>query len=114
MNMTNVKITRWQPLNHDGAGIASFNFKVRGVTVRAAMFTHDGDGYRICMPFTQHRQRNGLGLTAVGLEHDDVQAVTAAALAYYKKLDGEPDDAGMRRAIGEDVAEALAIAGLGD
>jgi len=105
-----IQITRWQPLNHEGNGIASFNFKVRGVTVRAAMLAHDGDGYRICMPFTRHTQRNGLGLTAVGLEHDDHQAVTAAAIAYFQKIGGEP---GLRRKIGEDVEDALRIAGLG-
>ncbi|WP_412048639.1 hypothetical protein ACK6D9_11625 [Hoeflea sp. Naph1] len=109
MNTQNqIEITRWQPLNHDGAGIASFNFRIRGVTVRAALFARDGDGYRIGMPFTRHVQNNGMSLTSVGLDYDDRQAVTAAAVAYHEKIDGGSDDAGLRRVIGE----TMELAGL--
>ncbi|MGV8939796.1 MAG: hypothetical protein ACOH2J_21985, partial [Allorhizobium sp.] len=59
-----IEITRWQPLRHAGAVIASFNFKINGVTVRAAMFGRKGDGYRITMPFTRHLQANGNEVTA--------------------------------------------------
>lgn len=106
--MNDIKITRWQPLKHDGRVIASFNFTVRGIIVRAALFQRGGGGYQIVMPFTQHFQKNGTGLTAVGLPGDVYHEVTAAAVAHYLGLGGEPDDAGLRRMIGE----TMAIAGL--
>ena len=81
---------------------------VRLPRFRAALFTHDGDGYQICMPFTQHFQKNGTGLTAVGLPGDVYREVKAAAVAHYRGLEGEPKDSGLRRMIGE----TMAIAGL--
>lgn len=116
-----IEITRWQPLEHGGDIIASFNFRIGDiVTVRAALFSKRGDRYHITMPFTQHKQRDGNGLTAVGLGGDLYHAVTAAAEAHYLGMASdiavakvgkpkavisnwldrhEPDDAGLKRTI---------------
>ena len=105
-----VEITRWQLLDHAGTGIASFNFRIRGVTVRAAMFGKRGERYGVTMPFTRHRQENGNELTAVGLEYDDLHAVLAAATARHLEDEepaDEPDDAGLRRVLGVDMEDAL-------
>ncbi|MFA7414974.1 MAG: hypothetical protein WC048_10850 [Rhizobium sp.] len=107
-----IEITRWQPLNHAGSGIASFNFRIRGVAVRAAMFVKRDDGFGVTMPFTRHRQENGNELTAVGLDYEDLQSVLAAATARHLE-DEEPADAGLRRVLGAAENEACEIAGLG-
>ncbi|MGV8939405.1 MAG: hypothetical protein ACOH2J_19985, partial [Allorhizobium sp.] len=66
----------------------------------------------ITMPFTRHLQANGNEVTAVGLEYDDLQDVTAAALARYRDEEqNEPADAGSRRALGAE-HETLERAGL--
>jgi len=106
-----VEITRWQPLNHAGSGIASFNFRIHGVTVRAAMFVKRDDKFGVTMPFTRHRQEDGKELTAVGLEYDDLQALLAAATARHLEEE-EPADAGLRRVLGAAEREACDIAGL--
>lgn len=105
-----VEITRWQPIRHGGNGIATFNFRIHGVTVRAAMVTMEKGELSVTMPFTRHVQANGNELTAVGLDYADRQAVLAAVRAYHggKKLKpvdskwmaDEPADAGLRRVIG--------------
>jgi hypothetical protein len=107
-----IEITRWQLLDHAGTGIASFNFRIRGVTIRAAMFGKRGDKFGVTMPFTRHRQENGNELTAVGLEYDDLHAVLAAATARHLEEE-EPDDAGLRRVLGSGERESLERAGLG-
>lgn len=80
-----IEITRWQPLFHDGNAVASFNFRVGAVTVRAALFQRTDDGFRVTMPFTRHVTRDGNGLTAVGLDYDLLREVTDAAEDYYHR-----------------------------
>jgi len=103
-----ITITRWQPLEHGGDVIASFNFRVGDIiTVRAALFGRRNGRYHITMPFTQHRQRGGDGLTAVGLGGDLFHAVLAAAEAHYL---GQAEPAGARLCAGAE--ESLAMAGV--
>lgn len=116
-----ILITRWQPLEHAGDVIASFNFRIDDViTVRAALFSKRGDRYHVTMPFTRHKQPNGEGVTAVGLGGQLFHDVLAAVEAHYLGMAAtkptpkagkpkavisnwldrhEPDDAGLKRTI---------------
>ena len=124
-----VEITRWQPIRHGGNGIATFNFRIHGVTVRAAMVTMEKGELSVTMPFTRHVQANGNELTAVGLDYADRQAVLAAVRAYHHGKHGErprvvksswvpgfakeePDDAGLRRVLGDAERDSLDMAGI--
>ena len=107
-----IEIPRWQPLEHRGHGIASVNFRIGRITVRAALFHHYDGGYRVSMPLTQLKQRNGRPLVAVGLSDGLWEEVCEEALRYYestgnRRMDelrgdaesSEPDNAGLKRVL---------------
>lgn len=109
-----IEITRWQPLFHDGNGVASFNFRVGAITVRAAMFQRTSEGFRVTMPFSRHKQSNGKDLLAVGLDYDLLREVTDAAEDYYHKNGNRwsyPRDANVRLVQSAE-AETCELAGL--
>ena len=100
-----VKINRWHEINHQGDGIASFNFTISDIRIRGALFKRRGDGYAVTMPFLRMRDADGKGITAVGLPYSLMQEVLNAAIEYYETR-------GVRRVIGADIEESMQMAGL--
>jgi len=108
--MTELKIVSMELIRrklHNGYAVANFTVDVGPVRIaHCAVIEHDDGTLAAFIPRSQHG-----GKLIKFREPQDYAAFTSAALAAYDgmKPSAEPDDAGLRRAIGE----TMEIAGLG-
>lgn len=108
--MTEMKIVSMELIRrkvHNGYAVANFTVDIGPLRIsHCAIIEHDDGSLAAFIPRSQHG-----GKLVKFHDHRDYAAFTAMALAAYEGMSskGEPEDAGMRRAIGE----TMELAGLG-